>query len=182
MFFTSTTLFSIFIGCLVNVCVYVILQPRTFKHKTRHKKRRLLQCNINTSLTYGDSGLLTLKPVQLTSNHLFRFKLFLKRAVKKTDKTRRLLWFNAFPHLPLSKKPDGLRMGKGKGKLECWFTSIPGGTMLFEFKNLRYGRSRFFMTQMSHKLGIPVKRIFTSNMRFNFFLKLSKKVLFRTFW
>jgi hypothetical protein len=44
----------------------------------------------------------------------------LKRSMKKSDHTRRFIWFLAFPHLPLTRKPNGIRMGKGKGKLECW--------------------------------------------------------------
>jgi large subunit ribosomal protein L16 len=136
----------------------------------------------HNELMYGDCGLLLLRPVQLSSHHLFRFKLFLKRAMRKTDKTRRFVWFHAFPHVPLSKKPDGLRMGKGKGKLDCWFTAIPGGIILFEFKNLRYGRSRYFMKQMSHKLGANVKQVYTPRIYIDSFLKLPKKLLFRTFW
>src|SRR5687767_15135033 len=97
----------------------MLLQPRNFKYKTRAKRRKFLKFNSPNKLVFGDSGLLLLKPAYLTANHLFRFKLFLKRAVRKSDKTRRIVWFHAFPHLPLSRKPDGLRMGKGKGKLEC---------------------------------------------------------------
>ena len=78
-----------------------------------------------------------LKPVHLSAAQIFRFKLFLKKAVKKSDKTRRFSWLLAFPHLPLTKKPNGIRMGKGKGKLECWFTNVSGGSVLIEFKNLR---------------------------------------------
>ena len=98
----------------------MLLQPRHFKFKTRQKKRSCIKFKYTSNLlTYGDAGLLLLRPIQLTSRHLSRFKLFLKRAMRKTDKTRRFVWLHAFPHLPLSRKPDGLRMGKGKGKLDC---------------------------------------------------------------
>ena len=123
-----------------------------------------------------------LKPLHLTSNQLFRFKLFLKRANKKSDYTRRMVWFNAFPHLPLTRKPNGVRMGKGKGKLECWFTNIRGGSVLVQFKNLRYGRSIFFMKQLTHKFGIPTKYLFNTNSFFNFPITNSKVILFKTFW
>jgi large subunit ribosomal protein L16 len=118
----------------------------------------------------------------LTASQLFRFKLFLKRAIKKSDKTRRFSWFLAFPHLPLTKKPNGIRMGKGKGKLECWFTNISGGSILLEFKNLRKGRSDFFMKQMTHKLGIPTKFIYTNNQYFKYPLNNSKNIFFKTLW
>jgi len=162
--------------------VYLLLQPRRFKYKVKQKNRIFRHFNKNNNLHYGDAGLMLLRPIQLTANHLFRLKLFLKKAVRKVDRTRRFVWFQAFPHLPLTKKPDGLRMGKGKGKLACWFTTVTGGTLLFEFKNLRYGRTLFFMKQVSHKLGIQTKTIFASNLFFNFPLKISRKIFFRTFW
>lgn len=161
----------------------MLLQPRSFIYKRRQKKRRFLfSNNSQNALNFGGAGLMILKPVQLTANQLFRFKLFLKRSAKKSDRTRRFVWFHAFPHLPLTQKPNGVRMGKGKGKVECWFTSVPGGTMLIEFQNLRKGRASFFISQMTHKLGIPTKPIFAINNYLNFPLKNSKRVCFRVFW
>jgi ribosomal protein L16/L10AE len=75
-----------------------------------------------------------------------------------------------------------LRMGKGKGKLDCWFTNVTGGTVLFEFKNLRFGRSLFFMRQVSFKLGVPTVNLLNKKAYFNFPYSASKKVLFKTFW
>ncbi len=163
----------------------MLLQPRNFKYKRKQKSRTLLSFNnsyLKKNLNYGGAGLMILKPVHLTASQLFRFKLFLKRAMKKSDRTRRFVWFLAFPHLPLTKKPNGIRMGKGKGKLECWFTNVSGGTILMEFKNLRKGRSSFFMKQMTHKLGIPTKFIYSTNFYFNFPIKKSKNIFFKTFW
>ena len=48
---------------------------------------------------------------------MFRYKLFLKKAARRTDKTLRKVWFYVFPHLPITRKVAGSRMGKGKGKL-----------------------------------------------------------------
>jgi large subunit ribosomal protein L16 len=108
----------------------------------------------------------------------------LKRSMKKSDKTRRQMWFNAFPHLPLSKKPTGLRMGKGKGKLSCWFTNIRGGIVLVEFKNLRLGRSLYYIKQLQHKLGTSVTILKSSNS--DLFLDLpflkNKKTISKSFW
>jgi large subunit ribosomal protein L16 len=118
----------------------------------------------------------------LTGGQIFRLKLLLKRSVKKSDKTRRSVWFHAFPHLPLSRKPVGLRMGKGKGKLHCWFANIRGGTILFEFKNLRPGRSLFFVKQVEHKLGVRVKYISKMTEYFQLPLKHNKSVVFKSFW
>nr|QCU82613.1 ribosomal protein L16 [Pseudourostyla cristata] len=56
-------------------------------------------------------------------------------------------------------------MGKGKGKVQCWYIKIKPGTFLFEFINLRNGRARYFMKQMQFKLYIK-SRIYFLNTKF----------------
>lgn len=161
----------------------MLLQPRNFVYKKKQKSRSLLYFNSTAhGLRFGGAGLRILRPVQLTAQQIFRFKLFLKRASRKSDYTRRFVWFNAFPHLPLTRKPVGLRMGKGKGKLQCWFTNVSGGTMLIEFRNLRRGRADFFIRQMTHKLGVPSQRVFANREYIVAPLNASWKAPFRAFW
>ena len=72
----------------------MLLQPRNFVYKKKQKNRTLISFNnsqSNKTLNYGGAGLMILKPVHLTSNQLFRFKLFLKRSMKKSDHTRRFV-------------------------------------------------------------------------------------------
>lgn len=162
----------------------MLLQPRHFIYKRKQKNRKNLSFKIKNffSLSFGSSGLVLLQPLHLTSNHLFRFKLFLKRASRKSDYTKRFVWMHAFPHLPLTKKPTGTRMGKGKGKLECWFTNIQPGTVFVEFKNLRRGRSCYFIRQLTHKFGVQTKAIFSINTVLPLPLWWSKKFFFKTHW
>ena len=162
------------------------MQPRYFKYKRKQKNRKFyfFKSNYNkylNALYFGSAGLLLINPVILTSQQIFRFRLFLKRSARKSDYTNRFFWFNAFPHLPLTKKPTGTRMGKGKGKLECWFTTLPGGIILIEFKNLRYGRAKYFMTQMTHKLGLKTKKIFNTSKLINAPYSFYKKTLYKNF-
>lgn len=70
-------------------------------------------------------------------------------------------------------------MGKGKGKLESWYTSINNGVILFEFKNLRYGRTLYFLKQITYKLGINTKFCFNTFNRVSLPLSLSKKTFFK---
>ena len=94
----------------------MILQPRKFKYKTRQKLRRA-KIKKHSKLSYGTSGLLLNQPFRISAKKIFRLKLFLKRSSRKSDITKRSFWTPVFPHLPLSKKPKGMRMGKGVGKL-----------------------------------------------------------------
>ena len=100
------------------MCVFMMLQPRKFKFKNR-QKGRTVRGWAGSKLTYGDCGLLALQPLRMSAKKIFRLKVFLKRAVKKPDITKRKVWFNVFPHVPLTKKSKGMRMGKGAGKLKA---------------------------------------------------------------
>lgn len=92
------------------------LRPRKFQFKNRHKRRRLV-LPTTSQLAYGNMGVRILQPLWVSSKQIFRYKLFLKKAAKRSDITSRKIWFNLFPHLPLTRKIEGSRMGKGKGKL-----------------------------------------------------------------
>lgn len=135
-----------------------MLQPRKFRYKTRHK-RRLTGFYRHRPLSFGNWGLRILQPLFLTAKQIFRLKLFLKKAVKKSEFTRRFAWVNIFPHLPLSKKVKGTRMGKGVGKLSTWHVRLNAGIVLLEFKNLRLGRMRYFFKQVTHKLPIETAEV-----------------------
>jgi len=136
----------------------MVLRPRKFKFKNRHKKRSFVKLSQKKiKLVYGQYGLVTMQPVKLYSKQIFRFKLFLKKGAKRADKTKRHIWFNMFPHLPLTKKVSGSRMGKGKGKLSGWVAIITLKTNLFEFKNLRVGRANYYLNQLAAKLPIKTQ-------------------------
>jgi large subunit ribosomal protein L16 len=142
----------------------MMLQPRKFKYKSRQKSRSVRSW-AGSQLTYGDCGLLTLQPLRMSAKQIFRLKVFLKRAVKKPDITKRRIWFNTFPHVPLTKKSKGMRMGKGAGKLNAWSINLRGGVFVFEFKNLRYGRAVHFFKKVTTKIPTPTKSIFANTKR-----------------
>lgn len=138
-----------------------MLQPRKFKFKNKQKGRSVMKWR-NSQLSYGDCGLRVLRPLRMSAKRIFRLKVYLKKAVKKPDLTRRRVWFNIFPHMPLTKKPKGTRMGKGSGKLNTWAVSLGGGAFILEFKNLRPGRSRYFFKKVMTKVPVPTTASFKS--------------------
>jgi len=127
------------------------LKPKQFKYKGKFKLR-VTNTSMRSSFSFGHIGLLLMTNVFITSNQLFKIKLFLKKINKKAEKTKRRVWIKTFPFMPLSKKPQGLRMGKGVGKLRTWFAKTMSGAILIETKGVRPGRAAFFFKQMSYKL------------------------------
>lgn len=138
----------------------MLLRPRKFVFKNRRKIRNpFIRPRVN-GLVFGDTGLQLLQPLNITAKRLFRIKMQVKKGSRRVDKTSRKVWLNAFPHLPLTKKTAGSRMGKGKGKLKSWFSQTPPSITFVEYKNLRAGRSNYFLTQLSHRLPVKSRIIY----------------------
>ena len=159
----------------------MLLNPRKFKNKNIFKKRSYVNFK-RVSLSYGQYGLRLLQPLWVSNKQVFRYKLLLKKAAKRSDKTSRKVWFNLFPHLPLTRKVEGSRMGKGKGKLAGWVAKLSPGPCMFEFKNLRTGRAKYYCRQVMYRL--PVKSCFIKSFdkQIPLILKNSKKVSYEVFW
>lgn len=144
--------------------VRVRLRPRVIKFKRRQKLRSWRFGDwFSRSLCYGNSGLILLQTAQLTSRKLSGYKLFLKKAASNPLFTSRGAWIFAFPHFPVTKKAENARMGKGKGKAFGFFTDIASGCTIAELRNLRKGRSDFFLKRLGWKLGVKTARIYASN-------------------
>jgi ribosomal protein L16/L10AE len=73
-------------------------------------------------------------------------------------------------------------MGKGTGKLSAWVVEIPSGLNIFEFKNLRFGRAKYFIQQVGFKLPVKSKMNINNNFKkVNLPLSHSKKFYYNSF-
>lgn len=166
------------------VNVLLVLQPRKFKYKLRQKKRRLnVNYRLKTLLAFGHIGLVLTQPLLINSKKMFRLKIFLKRAARRGDKTLRKVWVNTFPHLPLTKKVIGSRMGKGKGKLSIWYNKVTTGSIFIETRNLRVGRAVYYLRQAQGKLKGSSKIIYKGSLSYFTYLHVGKRaVRYQSFW
>lgn len=160
----------------------ILLQPRKFSFKNKQKKRSVLKWNLTSLLNYGDCGIRANRPLRMSSRQIFRMKVTLKKAIRKPDHTRRYVWFNTFPHMPLTKKPKGMRMGKGIGKLNAWQSQLKGNSFIFEFKNLRPGRAVKFFNKLRVKFPIPTTVLFKSYRRALYCSQRRVNPRLKSFW
>lgn len=139
----------------------MLLRPRKFNYKNIFKRRSLRKSKTfaTNKLSYGSIGLITLQPLRLNSKQIYRIKLLLKKGSRRSDTSKRRVWFNIFPHLPLSRKVTGSRMGKGTGKLSGWVIELYANTILFEYRNLRSGRAVHFCNQISYRLPVLTRLV-----------------------
>ena len=67
------------------------------------------------------------------------------------------IWTRTFPHIPVTKKALGVRMGKGKGGVDHYVANVKSGKLVFEFNCPNENIARRAYTQVSYKLPIRVK-------------------------
>lgn len=90
----------------------MLKKPKQTKYSKHHKGR----ISYNYKFRYpSDSyfGLVSLEPARLTAGQIAAAELAIKRKIKKEG----TLYTRVFPHMPVTKKPLEVRMGKGKGSV-----------------------------------------------------------------
>lgn len=159
----------------------MLVRPRKFDFKTRHKSRKYQRPVTTWTLHYGQIGLKILHPSRLYSKQINRFKIFVAKGARRSTRSARRFWFAAFPHFPLTKKFKGARMGKGKSKLKDWVSRVSAGVNIIEYRNLHQGRATYFINQMRRKLNTETVLI-TKYRRANLFYSSKLKTSYVMFW
>ena len=80
-------------------------------------KNRKITENSSTKLRYS---LVALEPARMTAAHIYAGEIAIKRSLKLAleKNIKGKLIVPLFPHLPVTKKPAEVRMGKGKGSVD----------------------------------------------------------------
>jgi len=109
-----------------------MLEPRKIKYKKIHKP-----CVKQDKLDYktlfpilGVYGLKSLESGRLSVMQLMSAKKILLKKLKKNGQ----IIVNVFPHYSVTKKPQEVRMGKGKGEHKEWVCLVKAGCILFEVR------------------------------------------------
>ena len=116
-------------------------------------------CN---TVSFGSFGLKVLENVKITSKQIEAIRKVISRTLKRTG----LLYIRIFPHLPVTKKALGVRMGGGKGGVESWIAAVNYGTVIIEVDNVSEELAREAFAKATYKLPIQcimVKRKFAYN-------------------
>ena len=134
--------------------------PKNTKYKKLKKKffkKNLIKYKSN-SLRFGFVGLKTLETVKLSSIHLEMCRQLINRKMLKKG----ILWIKVFPYIPVTKKPNENRMGKGKGIVNHWISFIKAGTLLFELQGISYSHALSIFSYLQKKLPVKTKIVYFS--------------------
>ena len=130
------------------------LMPKRVKHRKVQRGSRAGLAQTNTELSQGDYGLKTLERGWITAIQIEACRVCINRHLKRRGK----LWIRIFPDKP-SKKPIGVRMGKGKGDPEFWVSVVAPGTMLFELAGVPDSLARESFRLAANKLGVRTRMV-----------------------
>ena len=133
------------------------IHPKKTKYTRIFKNRKFNKLKVNSNV-FGILGFIAINKGYISYIHFFLLNLFFKKISKKIKHSDRLIWLKSYPHLPITKKPQGLRMGKGKGKRFGWISIVNRGTIFIECKNFRLGRYLYFFRQINKKLPFALKK------------------------
>lgn len=110
----------------------MFLQPRKTKYKKLQKGRlKRHECH-KSELSVGTFGLKVSQSGLISAKQLESARQAIMRRTGKKGK----MWVKTFPFLPITKKPNETRMGKGKGTVQYWASRVRGGKIIFELTGL----------------------------------------------
>lgn len=106
-----------------------------------------------TSLAYGRYGLVSKDSERITSRQIEAARQAMTRYIKRGGQ----IWIRIFPHTPVTRKPQDVKMGSGKGSPEFFVAKVKPGTIMFEMDGVTEEIAREAMRLAEHKL--PVKTL-----------------------
>ena len=139
------------------------MMPRRVTRRKQFRGRMKGKATRGNVVAYGDYGLVATEPCWLTANQLEAARVAINRFTKRGGR----VWINVFPHKPVSKKPAGTRMGKGKGAPEYWVAVIKPGRVLFEIAGVAEESAREAMRLAGHKLPCKTKFVAKADLEAN---------------
>lgn len=130
-----------------------MLVPNKMKHRKVRKGKIRGNASSGNRVSFGAYGLQSLGTERITSRQIESSRQAMTRYVKRGGK----IWIRIFPHTPVTGKPVGLKMGKGKGNPEYYAAKVKPGTMLFEMDGVPEAEAREAMRLAAHKLPIKTR-------------------------
>jgi large subunit ribosomal protein L16 len=130
-----------------------MLQPRKDPHrKVRIGKNNGPATRCNT-VDFGDYGLMSLTNERVTARQIEAARQAMTRYTKRGGK----IWIRIFPHTPVSKKPQEVKMGGGKGNPDHYVAKVKEGTVMFEMQGVTEEVAREAFRLAGHKLPVRVR-------------------------
>jgi large subunit ribosomal protein L16 len=130
-----------------------MLVPNRMKFRKVRKGKIRGVATAGHYIAYGDFALQAQGHERITSRQIESARQAMTRYVKRGGK----IWIRIFPHTPVTRKPQDVKMGSGKGSPEFYVAKVKPGTILFEMQGVPVETAREAMRLAAHKLPVKTK-------------------------
>jgi large subunit ribosomal protein L16 len=130
-----------------------MLQPKRTKYRKQQKGRLRGLAHRGSQISFGSFGLKAIDGGRLTNRQIEAARIAMTRYMKREG----TVWIRIFPDKPITKKPQEVRMGKGKGALDHYVAMIKPGRILFEMDGVSSDVAEEALRLAAQKLPIKTK-------------------------
>src|SRR5665811_211931 len=131
----------------------VLIPARTKYRKVRKGRVHGGTATSLNYLAYGRYGLMSVGSDRITTRQIEAARQAMTRYIKRGGQ----IWIRIFPHTPVTRKPQDVKMGSGKGSPEFFVAKVRPGTVLFEIDDVTEEQAREAMRLAAHKLPVRCK-------------------------
>lgn len=132
-----------------------MLMPKKTKFRKMMKNPQTGKATRGQNIDFGRIAIKAMEPGWITSRQIEAARRAMTRYVKRGGK----IWIRIFPDKPITKKPNEVRMGSGKGALDHYVAVVKPGRILFEMDGVATDVAKEAMRLAVHKLPIKTKII-----------------------
>jgi large subunit ribosomal protein L16 len=131
----------------------MLMPSRTKFRKVRKGRIHGGSATALSSIAYGRYGLVSLESERINARQIEAARQAMTRYVKRGGQ----IWIRIFPHTPVTRKPQDVKMGSGKGNPEFFVAKVKPGTVMFEMDGVPEETAREAMRLAGHKLPVKVR-------------------------
>jgi len=132
-----------------------MLQPRKSKYRKQFRGKMKGVSSRGSTLAFGDYGLKSLGRGWISARQIEAARRAITHHTKRAGK----VWIRVFPDKPVTSKPAGAKMGKGKGDVDRYVTVVTPGRILFELAGVSKEIAVEAMKRAGAKLPFKTKFI-----------------------
>ena len=130
-----------------------MLQPKRTKYRKQQKGKIKGNAFRGHELAFGTFGIKSLETSFITGRQIEAARQAVTRHMKREGQ----IWIRIFPDKPITKKPNEVRMGKGKGAPEGFVVPLEPGRIIFEVEGVSYDVAKEALRLAAQKLPVTTK-------------------------
>jgi len=109
-----------------------MLEPKRRKYRKSFRGRMKGKAIRGSDLSFGEFGLKAMECAWMSSKQIEAGRRAITHSLKRGGR----VWIRVFPHMPVTARPAGQRMGSGKGDIDRYVAVIKPGRIIYEIAGI----------------------------------------------